>query len=204
MPAKKAKTPSKKTDSIAELKEQLAQMQERLVSYEQTQVPEEYPEVEVKTLYSWKSPQRMFVQRKRRWFIYIILIVLLISLVLLFFRQFITIAPLLAIAFVAYVFSSVPPEDTEHHITTQGLTSSNHSYLWEELADFWFTERNDQTILHIDTWLNFPRRLIVLIGDGNKEDIKGFLARYIPFREIPKTSWMDRTSDYLSAKFHKI
>ena len=204
MPAKKAKTPSKKTDSIAELKEQLAQMQERLVSYEQTQVPEEYPEVEVKTLYSWKSPQRIFVPRNRRWFIYIILIVLLISLVLLFFRQFITIAPLLAIAFVAYVFSSVPPEDTEHHITTQGLTSSNHSYLWEELADFWFTERNDQTILHIDTWLNFPRRLIVLIGDGNKEDIKGFLARYIPFREIPKTSWMDRTSDYLSAKFHKI
>lgn len=205
MPAKKAKSSVKKTESIEELKSQLASLQERLSNYEQTQQPqEEALEVEVKTLYSWKSPQRVFVPRNRKWFIYIILIVLLMSLILLFFRQFITIAPLLAIAFVAYVLSSVPPEDTEHHITTQGITSSEHSYLWEELADFWFTQKNEQTILHIDTYLNFPRRLIILIGEGNKDEIKGLLVRYIPFREIPKMSWMDRLADNLSAKFHKI
>lgn len=205
MPAEKTKTTAKKSESIGELKSQLAALQERLSTYEQNQQPEEQPiEVEVKTLYSWQSPQRVFVPRNRKWFVYIILIVLLMSLILLFFRQFITIAPLLAIAFVAYVLSSVPPEDTEHHITTQGVTSGGHSYLWEELADFWFTQKNEQTILHIDTYLNFPRRLIILIGQGNKEEIKGLLARYIPFREIPKMSWMDRLADYLSAKFHKI
>lgn len=205
MPAKKTKTPAKKTESIEELKGQLSELQERLSSYEQSQQPQEDRiEVEVKTLYSWKSPQRVFVPRNRKWFVYIILIVLLMSLILLFFRQFITIAPLLAIAFVAYVFSSIPPEDTEHHITTQGITSSEHSYLWDELSDFWFTKRNEQTILHIDTYLNFPRRLIILIGGGDKEEIKGLLAHYIPFREIPKMSWMDRVADYLSAKFHKI
>src|SRR3972149_9447858 len=103
MPAKKAKSPIKKTESIEELKGQLSSLQERLSNYEQTQQPqEEALEVEVKTLYSWRSPQRVFVPRNRKWFIYIILIVLLMSLILLFFRQFITIAPLLAIAFVAY------------------------------------------------------------------------------------------------------
>jgi hypothetical protein len=205
MPAKKAKTTANKSESIEELREQLATLQSRLSDYEQIQESqEEANEVEVRTLYSWQSPQRLFVPRSRKWFVYIILIVLLISLILLFFRQFITIAPLLAIAFVAYVLSSVPPEDTEHHITTQGITSSGHSYLWEELADFWFTERSGQTILHIDTYMNFPRRLIILIGNADKEEIKTTLVQFIPYREIPKMSWMDRTADYMAAKFHKM
>lgn len=201
MPAKKTEEASK-TESLSELKSQLTALHERLSQYERVQ--EQPQPVEVKTLYSWKSPQRVFVPRNRKWFLYIILIVLLMALILLFFRQFITIAPLLAIAFVAYVLSSVPPEDVEHTITTQGINTGGHSYLWDELSDFWFTNKNEQTLIHIDTYLYFPRRLILLVGDGDREEIKNHLVNYIPFREIPKLSWMDRLADFLSAKFHKI
>jgi hypothetical protein len=188
-----------KRESIEDLKKQLANLQEKVAGYETP-----HPTVEVKELYSWKSPERLFIPRNRKWYTYIILLVLILTLVLLFLKQFIIIAPILSIAFVAYVLASVPPEDVEHKLTTQGLNSSGHSYLWDELSDFWFTEKHGETLIHIDTYLHFPRRLILLLGKGSKEKVKEVMVQFIPFREIPKVTWIDRLADLLSNNFHKI
>ena len=188
-----------KKESIEELKQQLANLQDKISTYENSPHP-----VEVKELYSWKSPERLFIPRNKKWFTYVIALVLLLSLILLFLQQFIIIAPVLAIAFVSYILASVPPEEMKHALTTQGLNSGGHSYLWQELGDFWFTTKHGETLIHIDTYLNFPRRLIILLGKAEKEKIKEIMVQYIPFREIPKTSVMDRWADWLSAKFHKI
>ena len=59
-------------------------------------------------------------------------------------------------------------------------------------------------MIHIDTYLNYPRRLILLVGDGDLEKIKQAMLQYIPFREIPKESFMDKAANFLSEKFHKI
>ncbi|HEY4694468.1 MAG TPA: hypothetical protein VIH52_00710 [Candidatus Nanoarchaeia archaeon] len=189
-----------KRESIEDLKKQLSNLQEKIADYE-------FPQprlVEVKELYSWKSAERLFIPRNRKWFTYVIVLVLVLTLILLFLRQFIIIAPILAIAFVAYVLASVPPEPAEHKLTTQGLNSGGHSYLWEELADFWFIEKYGETLIHIDTYLHFPRRLILILGKGDKEKIKEAMLQYLPFREIPKTTWVDRLADFLSNNFHKI
>ncbi len=192
MPKKKEK------ESVAELKDQLAKLQQKVADYE----PE--PTYQVKDLYSWKSPQRLFVPRNKKWYTYVILLVLVLTLGLLFLRQFLIIAPVLAIAFVAYVLASVPAEEVEHKITTQGINTSGHSYLWAEMVDFWFTHKDKETLLYIDTYLNFPRRLILLLGDGEIEEIKKHMVQYIPFRELPKVSWMDRVADFFTNKFQKI
>lgn len=192
MPKKKAK------ESVAELKEQLEILQEKVAEYEPA------TSYEVKDLYTWSSPQRLFIPRDKKWYTYVILLVLIITLGLLFLRQFIIIAPVLAIAFVAYVLASVPAENVEHKITTQGINTSAHSYLWSEMIDFWFTNKSKETILYIDTYLNFPRRLIILVGQGDMETIKKKMVQYIPYRELPKTSWMDRVADFFTNKFQKI
>jgi hypothetical protein len=198
MPAKKAPK-----DSIEDLKKELAHLQEKIADYE-SPAPPHQPVIEVKELYSWKAPERIFVPRNKKWFSYIFLLVLLILLILLFLRQWMVMAPVLAIAFVSYVLASVPPEDIDHKLTTQGLNSNGHSYLWNELGDFWFTKKHGDTILNIDTYLNFPRRLFLLIGKADQEKIKDTMVQYIPYREIPKTTWIDRVADWLSAKFHKV
>jgi len=44
------------------------------------------------------------------------------------------------------------------------------------LDDFWIIEKNGFTILYSDTFIQWPRRLIILINDQDKEKIKDVLA----------------------------
>lgn len=198
------KKPAEK-ESIDQLKKQLTELQSKVQEYGTVQPqPPAQPTFEVRDLYSWKAPERIFIPRNRKWYTYLFLLLLLIILVLLFLKQFIIIAPIAALGFVTYVLASVPPHSVQHKITNEGVNTDNRSYLWTELYDFWFTTKGDQKMIHIDTYLNYPRRLILLVGEGDIEKIKETMLQFIPFREIPKESFMDKAADFLSEKFHKI
>lgn len=201
MPKKAAKK-----ESVEDLKKQLAQLQSKVEHYEASQQPiqEEQPAFEIKEHYTWKAPERIFIARNRKWYTYLFLLLLLIILILLFIKQFILIAAIAALGFVTYVMASVPPHQVVHKLTNEGVNTDNRSYLWTELYDFWVTKKGDQKMIHIDTYLNYPRRLILLVGEGDLEKIKEVMLQYIPFREIPKESFMDKAADFLSEKFHKI
>ena len=190
-----------KKESLGQLKEQLSSIQSKI---EQIEGGEKEDQIEVKTLYDWTSASHVFIPRGKKWLTYVILTTLLIILILLFVREFFIIAPVLAVAFLAYILASVPPENIEHKITNQGIITGKHNYLWEELYDFWFAEKHGQTILNIDTLVNFPARLTILINAKEKEKIKGEVLRYLPYREVPKTNWIDSLGDSLSNLFHKM
>lgn len=205
-----------KKETVSELKKQLTNLQEKISSIEEKQnsVSEQdrhnvhssenkQEHFKVETLYKWTSPERLYIPRNRKWFVYLFLLVLLIIIVLLFIQEFIIIAPIAAIGFIAYVLATVPPHDIEHLLTTEGINSSGHSYLWQEMYDFWIVKKGNEKIIHIDTNLNYPRRIIILVGQGDLEQIKQIMVQFIPFREIPKENFLDKILDYLSEKFHK-
>jgi len=162
-------------------------------------MPEEKHE-EVKTLVSWKSPLRVFRRRSKKHFTNLILVVFLICLVLIFFKEFLLVGVILSLVFVAYVNSSVEPPEFEHKITTQGLTSGGHSYFWEELKEFWLVKRDGRTVLNIDTKLRFPGRLFIVLDEEKVNEVRQALSKYLPFREEPKNTWLDRLSDWFSQK----
>ena len=189
-------------ESVEDLKKQLTQLQEKVERYENPQP--EVPTFEIKELYSWQAPERLFIPRNRKWYTYLFLLLLIIILVLLFLQQFIIIAPIAALGFVTYILASVPPHQIKHKLTNEGLTTENKSYLWSELYDFWLVRRGEIVMIHIDTNLNYPRRLILMLGEGDIEQIKKIMLQYIPFREVPKESYMDKAANFLSEKFHKI
>lgn len=190
-----------KKESIEELKEQLSSLQSKITEFEGGEKSEE---VEVKTLYSWESAAHVFIPRGKKWITYVILLTGLIIVVLLFIREFFIIAPVLAIAFLAYVLASVPPVNIKHRITTQGVISDKHDYLWGEIYDFWFTEKHNHTILNMDLQSGFPSVAILIIDSKDKEKIKSILLRYLPFREEHQTGWLENLGDQLSNLFHKI
>lgn len=183
-------------DKVKDLREQLNQIQTEIERVEKVDATGK----EVKDLISWVSPSRVFRKRDKSWFTNVAILVLLLIVILLFVREFIPITVVLAIAFVYYVLATVPPDDIEHKITTQGITSSRHSYLWSELVDFWFTTKHDQKILNVGTKLRYPGRIIILLGEQNLENLQNILSNYIPFRELPKTSWLDKIADALSRR----
>jgi len=196
--------PDKEDLTINELKNEMAHLQAKIQSLEDLPRQKQRRDRAVKTLFRWQAFSRPYTKRGARWFIYTILLIAVIILILLFIKEFFIIAPVLAVAFVAYVLATVPPELVENAITTQGVNSAEHSFLWEELDDFWFTEKNGFTMLHFDTYLAVQRRLVFLINKEDKEKIREILARYRPYRELPKTSWMDHLADNLSNVFHKV
>lgn len=186
---------SAQKENLKELKEQLNQIQSEINRAEKDEQGQE-----VKDLLSWRAPARSFRKRDNKWFINVAILVLALIVILLFIKEFIAISVVLAVAFVFYVMATVPPEEIEHKITTQGITSAGHTYLWGELTDFWFTRANEQMILNVGTTLRYPGRLMMLLGGLTLEKIKEILAPHIPFREIPKTSWLDRLATYLHKK----
>ena len=189
---------AEKERSLSELKMELSALQREIRDQEGKKQPA------VKTLFRWQSFSRPYRKRSPKWFIYAFLLVATIILILLFVHEFFIIVPVLAIAFVAYIMATIPPEIVESAITTQGINTANLSYIWEELDDFWFTEKGGFTTLHFETLIRWPRRLMILINKDDKEKTRNLLVRYRPYRELPKTSWIDTAGEKLSDAFHKL
>lgn len=168
--------------------------------------PEKTPAqaAEVRTLLEWKSPSRPFKKRETEFFKTLGAILFLVSVVLLFFKEWFLIMAIGAFYFIVYVLSRFPPEDVEHKITTQGITTGGRVYLWGELSDFWFTKSFGQTVLNVDVFptgkFRLAGRLFILLGTEKEEKIKELLARYLPYREIPEKNWLDDASAWLAKK----
>lgn len=195
---------SKQNPTAEELKNEIARLHLRLTELESAKNANRKREKPVRTLFRWQSFSRPYTRRDVRWFVYTLLLVAIIILVLLFIREFFIIAPVLALTFLSYALATVPPELIENSITTHGINTGGHSFIWEELDDFWFLEKRGFVSLNFDTFLPLQSRISILINKEDKEKIRQILARYRPYREIPKTTWIDNAADYLSNTFHKL
>jgi len=190
-----------KESNIKNLKSEIDRLQDEISKIEGE---EKKKQKSVKTLFRWQSFSRAYTKRGTKWFLYTFLLVATIILILLFVREFFIIAPVLALAFVAYILATVPPDVIGNEITTHGVNTGGHTYIWDELDDFWIVEKGSFTTLYVDTFVQWPRRLIILINKHDQEKVKELLARYIPYRELPKTTWLDSVADLLSSGFHKL
>ncbi len=151
-------------------------------------------------LLNWRSPSRPFKKREKEFFTTIGAIVFLLAVILVFIKEFLLIGAIVALAFVAYVLATVPPEEVEHQITSEGLDSAGHEYKWEELTGFWFAEKWGQPILLIQTKMKFPGRLVILYSAPEQAKIKDNLSKYLKFFEQPEKNWMDDAAKWLSEK----
>ncbi|MFH0942668.1 MAG: DUF5673 domain-containing protein [Candidatus Beckwithbacteria bacterium] len=161
--------------------------------------PEPEKPVELKTLLKWEAAVRPFKKRDREYYTTIAAIVFLLAVILLFLKEWLLIAVLIALMFVAYVLATVTPEKTEHEITTSGVVTGDKIYPWKELKRFWFSEKWKEVILNIETNLKFPGRLMMLLGGADKNKVKELLQKQVQFEE-PEKTFMDRSAKWLSDK----
>lgn len=155
----------------------------------------------VKDLLSWTAPSRPFRKKDRSYFTTIAVIVILLVLIALLAHQFMLVGVILALSFLAYVLASIPPEDVDYKISTQGITIGDHFYFWDDLDSFWLSEKDGHTTLHILTHYRFPGQLILLLGTSETETAKRVVARFLPFHEIPPKSFIDNWAESLQKHF---
>lgn len=157
------------------------------------------PVRQIKVLLAWKAPVRVFKRRDREFWTTVGSIVFLLAIILFFIKEWLLIATIIALIFVYYVLSSVPPEEVEHQITNRGIRFAGRDFFWEELGRFWFHERFGQKILNIEIGGRLVGRLELLLGQTEEKTIKEILAKYL-LEETPPPSLLDRASVWLSKK----
>lgn len=154
---------------------------------------------EEKDLVSWKAAERPHKVRGREFYSTSGAFVILLSIISLFFREFLLMLTIWAFAFVTYVMSKTPPGDTVHAITTRGIKTGQRKFFWGELFRFWFDTRWGKTVLFIDTLRAFPRRLMFIVPDASKEKIKSILVTRIPY-DKPEETAVERATRWLQEK----
>ncbi len=154
---------------------------------------------EEKPLLTWKSAARPHKKRSREFYTTIGAIVFLLSIIMAFFKEFLLIGTVWAVAFLSYVLAKTEPEAVEHSLTSRGVKTEKNKYRWGELARFWFEEKWGQQILYIDTFRAFPGRLMMLLGETPKEKIKQILVKKIPY-DKPEATFVDKASKWLQEK----
>lgn len=146
----------------------------------------------------WDAPSRPFKTRNKQYYTTVGLIVVLISLILLFAGQFLPIAVVIALAFLTYVLSSVPPEVVRNRITTHGIRNGDTLYHWEELGRFWFTTKYDQQLLHAEV-SKIPNQITLVIQPELQDDLIEVLSEMLRFEKPPLTAF-DKAANWLQEK----
>lgn len=153
---------------------------------------------EEKDLFSWKAPARPFKKRDKEFFTTIAAIGVLMGLILFFMEGFLPVLVIVALVFLVYVLSTVPPDEVEHKITNRGVYFSNRLNPWFELRRFWFTSRFGSDLLVVET-LRMPGRIEFVIQTKDQEAIKKHLSEYILFEQAAPNV-LDKAASWLGKR----
>lgn len=194
MDRQQSPTPESEQESLNPTAQHFAQAQREVYEERSRERNEE------KVLLEWNASSRPYKKRDREFYTTIAVIVFLVSLILFFAGQFLFIAVVVSVAFVAYVLNTVPPESVHNSITTFGIHTGDSIFYWEELGRFWFTEAYKTKLLHVETARAFPGVVILLLEGVDEETVKRIMTKYTVF-EKPKATWLDNSAKWLQEKF---
>lgn len=160
--------------------------------------PGQFKPIPEEDILLWEAPSRPFKKRNKQFYSTVATIVVLISMILFFAGQFLPIAVVISVAFLAYVLSSVPPNNVKHKVTTYGFRLEDQLYYWEEMGRFWFEDKYGQRLIKIEV-ARFPGQLTILLGEVNQSDLEEILMEVL-IKEKPKDTFFDKSAKWLQEK----
>ncbi len=160
-----------------------------------------YNNNQVKTLLSWSAPGRPFQKKSKEYYLTSMLIVLFVEVILFLFSQYLLMVVVLSLVFVSFALASVAPRDFHYRISTEGITVEDHFYLWQELYDFYFKRRGNTEVLHARTHAFIPGELAITLGDMDKEHVKNVMLPFLPYREVVRPTFTEKSGDWLARNF---
>ncbi|HYD35087.1 MAG TPA: hypothetical protein VD999_03400 [Vitreimonas sp.] len=146
----------------------------------------------------WLAPSRPFKKRNRQYFSTVFIIALLVCLILFFAGQFLPIAAVIALAFLAYVLNTFPPEIIKYQVTTYGMRLDNQLYFWDELSRYWFSNKYGSNLLHLEV-NRFPFHLTLVLGEVNPSEIDELLSEVL-LHQKPHPSYFEQAAEWLQQK----
>jgi len=155
----------------------------------------------VETILEWSAPGRPFRKRSKQYYLTSLLIMLLVEVILFLFSQYMLMLVVVSLVFVAFALNTIAPSNFKYRVSSEGITVEDHFFLWQELYDFYFKKREGIDVVHIRTHSFIPGELTLTLGDITREHIKSALLPYLPFRETIKSTFMEKSADWLTKNF---
>lgn len=154
------------------------------------------------TLFEWTAPERVFKKRSREFYRKIAVIILFFALLLVMIYDFTLVIVLGIVFFATYVFTSIPPRDVVHKITTNGVIyASGVTYLWDDLINFYIEDREGTNILQVNTKAPFPGRIFLILSkEIDIEKLTKTLNEYISINESPERNYYQEIMNKVSSK----
>lgn len=169
---------------------------------ENTKINDTIKDKDITTFFEWNAPSRSFKRRDKEYFINLGVLVFFISLIFLFFQEFIVIVTLWVLFGILYVFSTVEPETVTHKITDHGVNFAKYEYKWRDLQSFYFSKKNNINILFLNTKKALPGRVYLILDPKlDLDKIYDTLKTYIEFEEKPVNTWFEKLVEKFSDKF---
>lgn len=151
-------------------------------------------------LLKWTSPSRPFHAQSRQFFSTAAVIVVLVGLILILASEWMLIIMLAAGVFAYYIWSTVPPEEVEHTITTKGVRAHSRLYRWSELTSWWIEEKWGNKLLAFELVTGWPKRIYLVLKNTDPNDLSKVLSQYLVL-EKPEPTSMDKFSHWIEEKF---
>ena len=149
----------------------------------------------------WIAPGRPFKKRSKQFYLTALLIMFLIEVILFLFSEYLLMVVVVSLVFVAFSLAAIPPKDFHYRISDEGIMIEDGFYIWRELYDFYFKNRDGVKTVHLGTHAFLPGELIVTLGDMDEEKVKEALIPYLPYREYVKPTMVEKSADWLTKNF---
>lgn len=138
-------------------------------------------------LLTWQAHTRIFKPRNPVWFLSLMIITIFVLIALVLLGQWTLTLAVVALVFVLFSVNLIEPKNQDYIITTLGLKLGPKTYEYDDLKWFWFDKSEEQEILYVSTYLNFPHLLEIPLSTENTQDlhdrIEAKLLKYLPYHE---------------------
>lgn len=145
-------------------------------------------------LFEWSAPDRYQIDFSNKKFLIIVALSLLFSLLLVILGHYFLMAAIMSLLFLLYVVGTTKPVTVKHKITARGIDTREKLYEWYMLESFFFSKKDDRYLLIVNTRLNYPKVLILLLGEKDKDALFVLLQEQLLYQDIRKWRWLDRVS----------
>ena len=150
-------------------------------------------------LFEWSAPDRYQINFSSKKFLIIVALALVFSLLLAILGHYLLMAAIMSLLFLLYVAGTTKPVTVKHKITARGIDTMGKLYEWYMLDSFFFSKKDKQYILVVNTRLNYPKALILLLKEKDKDALFVLLQEQLLYEDFRKWRWIDRVSygDYI-------
>ena len=137
-------------------------------------------------LFEWEAPEITKIKFEKKSYLILLGACLLLILYFAILGNYGLMMCLIALLFLIYVWGTAEPRIVKHRITARGIDLGNKLYEWYMLDNFYFTKKEGQLFLFVDTKLRFPPSLIFMLNKEDKDPLFVILQDKLLYKDIRK------------------